>query len=149
MVTSIQVNRSTAHIKPLIVYGLQSVLVFSLSIIGRIDLLLYMAFVWLLVFVLQLGLYVRHKKQEPLELKLVEGQLILCEKKLAADSISEIRVKGYFKPLIGIKVKGRTIVPVGLSFNIVGDEDRAMRSLRNWAADNQVQVLNKDFMRWM
>lgn len=64
-----------------------------------------------------------------------------------AKDIKTIFIKGYFKPLVGIKSINKTLVPFRLCFRFQELEDQGMKDLTAWAEHNQIEVLYKGFTR--
>lgn len=53
------------------------------------------------------------------------------------------------KPVIGIKLKGRAIVPLKLCFTFAEDQTEGIRQLEIWARERRVKVSKGFFMRWL
>lgn len=77
--------------------------------------------------------------------------LCIKDKSLRPADIIEIRIQGYFKPLIGIIPAGKVFTPFDLCFHINSDqEDKAMKELKEWAEEHGVTVVsNKMVRRWI
>lgn len=53
------------------------------------------------------------------------------------------------KPVVGIKLKGRAIVPQKLCFTFAEEQTEGIRQLEFWARERQVKVSKGFFMRWL
>ncbi|REE66663.1 hypothetical protein A8990_14931 [Paenibacillus taihuensis] len=82
-------------------------------------------------------------------LTLSNNQLRINGVIIEAEEIRSIHQTGYFSPLIGIKPRGKRIVPTAMCFRFAGDEDQGSADLAKWAAQHQVKIVNKPFMRWL
>ncbi|MRN52671.1 hypothetical protein [Paenibacillus monticola] len=87
--------------------------------------------------------------QEATEIKWGTDNLLIHKKWIAAKDIDSILVDGYFIPMIGIKPKGKRIVPDYLCFRFVEDKDTAMEQLNIWAEANGIRIIYKKFVKWM
>lgn len=112
-------------------------------VIDTLDLILMIFFLGVIVFCI-----VRMQQKA--------GVLTLCEKGLQVHSqvvpieeIKEIRIAGYFKPVIGIKIKNKIMVPLSLSFVITDNQDQAMKEMKAWAVLHEIPVQHKNFTRWV
>lgn len=76
--------------------------------------------------------------------------LTVRSKELKPSEIKEIRVQGYFTPLIGIIPIGKRIPPIGLCFRFIEQEDTAIKELKEWASSHNIKVVtHKRVMRWL
>ncbi|WP_041613466.1 hypothetical protein [Paenibacillus sp. JDR-2] len=112
-------------------------------------LLLYSnSLVFLFYFVL-LILTVIRALRKPTELSINENIIQLNGHTLPAQDIKVIMKMGYFSPVIGIKPKGKKIVPLRLCFSFAMHEDQGIMDLKEWAAAHNIKMVNKDFMSWL
>ncbi|AZN38321.1 hypothetical protein [Paenibacillus albus] len=88
-------------------------------------------------------------RRSPTELTLIGNQILINGVTVDAEQIKVIYKRGYLWPLIGIKPYGARIVPLALCFHFVGDKDQGCSELAQWAARNNVKMVNKPFMRWI
>lgn len=88
---------------------------------------------------------------KPFTLKIHEDSLFIKDRNLKASDIKEIRVQGYFKPLIGIIPVGRRLTPVNLAFRFFSEEeDRAIKELTEWANNHDVKMKKyTQIRRWV
>jgi hypothetical protein len=68
---------------------------------------------------------------------------------IPADKIKNIFIKGYFQPVIGIKLKGQMLVSYKHNFRFSEQEDQAIRELKEWADQHHIEVLHRRFKRWL
>ncbi|GGA46691.1 hypothetical protein GCM10010917_35000 [Paenibacillus physcomitrellae] len=140
--------------------GTESLIVMVLAVIVVADLvrrayvtdegLLFYAAVLVLIYcvVLTVLALIRVFKK-PGELLITRKALSLYGRTLEASQIDEIMVNGFSRKLIGIKPKGRRLVPLALGFRFVEDANEAFKDLEHWAAANQVQMTEKKFFKWI
>lgn len=97
------------------------------------------------------GLIVTLKRslQKPSEMRFYREQIAINGRTIQANEVKIIMIRGYFRPVLGIKPYGKRIVPLHLCFRFADDEDAGMQALRQWAAANEVKVARKPFMRWV
>ncbi|WP_422660932.1 hypothetical protein ACK8P5_10780 [Paenibacillus sp. EC2-1] len=88
---------------------------------------------------------------KPFTLKIQGDSLSIRNRTLKTADIKEIRVQGYFKPLIGIIPVGKRITPINLVFRFFSEEeDRAIKELTEWANVHQVKVKKyTQIKRWV
>ncbi|MBP3962811.1 hypothetical protein [Paenibacillus lignilyticus] len=102
----------------------------------------------LLCVVIVLTTLVRTLKK-PTELYFQSEQLALNGRTIHAKNIKVILIMGYFRPTIGIKPHGKNIVPLHMCFRFAKDEDQGISDLGKWAAQNDVLLVHKRFLRWI
>ncbi|WP_342561647.1 hypothetical protein NST84_18550 [Paenibacillus sp. FSL R7-0345] len=66
---------------------------------------------------------------------------------IPADHIKTVFVRGYFKPVIGIRPKGNVLVPYENCFRFENIND--IKKLTEWAEQRQIKVAHKNFSRWL
>ncbi|MFE5319415.1 hypothetical protein ACFQ88_11980 [Paenibacillus sp. NPDC056579] len=114
----------------------------------HVILLCAMAAVFLFcLMVLLLSFYRALKKPAPLYL--YDGKMILNGAAIQAEDIKVIMRMGYFKPTIGIKPHGVSIVPIRMCFRFANDEKAGITELVNWAEKNNVAMVHRSFVRWI
>ncbi|ULO05568.1 hypothetical protein H1230_21140 [Paenibacillus sp. 19GGS1-52] len=87
--------------------------------------------------------------QEATEIKWGTDNLFIHKKWIVAKDIDSIMIYGYLFPMIGIKPKGKRIVPDYLCFRFIEDKDKAMKQLNTWAEANGIRIIYKKFMKWL
>lgn len=87
----------------------------------------------------------------PYELEVKENRIKLRRCELESDRIKSIYVSWSDNPLIGIKPKGKWIVPNDFSFKFEEGEDqeRQVRELLNWADLHGIPVIKRKAERWI
>ncbi|WP_208914407.1 hypothetical protein [Paenibacillus uliginis] len=70
-------------------------------------------------------------------------------RELKPSDIKEIRVHGYFRPLIGIIPVGKRITPMDFCFRFIEQEDAAIQELTEWASKHQVKLSHKQVKKWL
>lgn len=68
---------------------------------------------------------------------------------IEARKIKAVFIKGYFKPVIGIKTQGNLFVPYKYCFSIVQQENQGINELTEWANQRLIKVAHKQFKRWL
>lgn len=81
------------------------------------------------------------------EIQIKQDSIMIAGEMVNAKDIKTIFIKGYFKPLVGIKPINKTLVPFRLCFRFQELEDQGMKDLTAWAEHNQIEVLYKGFTR--
>lgn len=99
--------------------------------------------VWLLV------LAVIRVFSKPGELTFGRDSVMVRGKAITASDIDVIMMTGFTRKLIGIRPKGKRLVPLRLGFKFSGDEDEALKLLSFWAESNKVKLEEKKFFKWV
>lgn len=101
--------------------------------------------------VLALSVTIIRLFRKPYTMQISKFSLHIKNRNLKPEDIKEIRIQGYFKPLIGIIPTGKVFTPFDLCFHINPDqEDKAMKELKEWAEEHGVTVFsNKMVRRWI
>ncbi|MEW4369638.1 hypothetical protein [Paenibacillus kandeliae] len=86
--------------------------------------------------------------RKPKEMRLESTGLRIGTDMLKTDEIDEIRVGGRYDTIIGIKPKGKTIVPSRYCFSFTDHEDEDIIALSKWADANGIPMINRPFIRW-
>lgn len=81
------------------------------------------------------------------DIMLNQDSLIINNRTIAADNIKTVFVKGYFTPVIGIRPKGKVLVPYKNCFRFKGDND--VKIMTEWAEQRRIKVAHKNFSRWL
>lgn len=68
---------------------------------------------------------------------------------IEAARVKSIHIKGYFKPVLAIKLKGNLMVRYKHCFRFASQEDQGIEALQQWADQHQIAVVHKGFARWM
>lgn len=84
-----------------------------------------------------------------IEIQIRPDDVMMNDKIIEAKTIKTIFIKGYFRPVIGIRPKGNIMVPYKLCFRFLEKEDLGIKDLTIWAEQNQIKVANKRFQRWL
>lgn len=87
--------------------------------------------------------------KKPFQMCIRPELLKVNNREFKPSDIKEIRVQGYFRPLIGIIPVGKKIPPINLSFRILEEEDKAIKELMDWASRHEIKMSNQKFMRWI
>lgn len=82
-------------------------------------------------------------------LELKPESIVLSGEGWDAESIKAVYIKGYFKPVVGLKPKGKLLVPYNCCFCFLEKEDQGIGELTAWAERNHIKVLHKRFERWI
>lgn len=81
------------------------------------------------------------------DIQLNEDNLVINNRQIPADHIKTVFVRGYFKPVIGIRPKGNVLVPYKNCFRFENIND--IKKLTEWAEQRQIKVAHKNFSRWL
>lgn len=81
------------------------------------------------------------------DILLNEDNLVIDNRQIPANNIKTVFVKGYFTPVIGIRPKGKVLVPYKNCFRF--EDDRYIKELTKWAEQRQIKVAHKNFSRWL
>lgn len=106
--------------------------------------LLYLVFS--IIYLLIIPIAVIRRLLKPRLLQLDSRVLIINNNQFEAKEISHIFIDG--KCIIGIKPKKNRIVPIALCFKII-NTDNEIYTLIDWAKNNNIEVINKTFLKWI
>lgn len=112
-------------------------------------LMFYFAVLVLLYCLWLLGLAAVRVFSKAGELSLDKHALTARGATLQAAEIEAIYVTGLSKKLIGIRPKGKRIVPLKLGFKFAEAEDEAVKGLADWAEAHEVPLEDKKFFKWI
>lgn len=76
-----------------------------------------------------------------------EENIVIDNRQIPADHIKTVFVKGYFTPVIGIRPKGKVLVPYKNCFRFKSDND--VKIMTEWAEQRRIKVAHKNFSRWL
>lgn len=85
--------------------------------------------------------------QKPSEVKLTTESITINGREIMLSKIEEIIVQGYWKPVIGIRVKGSSVIPSTLCYRFMEQEEKGMQALQKWAQVNGITLMNRPFVR--
>lgn len=138
-----------------IIFAMLLLIATQLNVLLRTNSLDSVAF-WLILFsvtmaVIALSVTIIRLFRKPYTIQISEVSLHIKNRNLKPEAIKEIRVQGYFKPLIGIIPQGKIFTPFDLCFHINPDqEDKGLKDLKEWAEQHGVNVkVNKTVRRWI
>ncbi|AYB44710.1 hypothetical protein V4V36_12645 [Paenibacillus lautus] len=114
------------------------------------DFFYYACIVWIVfcstVFIIS---FYRTCLMKPGVMKMHQDGIMINGKVMNADSVACLLINQDRKPVIGIKPKGRKIVPLKLCFQFVEDQTEGIKQLEIWAHERRVKVSKGFFMRWL
>ncbi|WP_054958558.1 hypothetical protein [Paenibacillus dakarensis] len=89
--------------------------------------------------------------EKPFAMVLSNGSIHIKRRQLNAGEIKEIRMQGYFSPVIGVIPAGKRFPPVNLTFRFAKEEeDQAIKALKEWAEASNVKfAAYKQVRRWI
>lgn len=99
------------------------------------------------LYVLGVSCYRTFKK--PFDVRIETNLIVINDKQVDIEHIDEILIQGYWKPVIGIRIKGHRIVQAQFCYRYMEEEDDALKALYQWAHRNHVKVSNRPFIRWI
>ena len=98
-----------------------------------------------------LTLTIIRTSMKPFTIQISQESLIVRNRELSSEEIKEIRIQGYFKPLVGITPIGKRFTPIDLCFRFMThQEDEAIKKLTEWAKGHNIKVvMYKNIKRWI
>lgn len=86
-----------------------------------------------------------------IEVQFKPDSIVIGDNLVEANRIKTLYVRGYFKPLVGVKPKDGLFVPYKCCFSFLGQEqeDNGMKALNEWAELNQIKILHRNFSMWL
>lgn len=114
------------------------------------DIFYYVWIVWLVlcsaVFVI---IVYRTYVMKPGLMEMDQDGIVINGTVINAEAVKCLLINHDRKPVIGIKPKGRKIVPLKFCFQLAEDQAEGIRQLETWAQERQVKVSKGFFMRWL
>ncbi|WP_038594005.1 hypothetical protein [Paenibacillus sp. FSL H7-0357] len=112
---------------------------------------LYFAYVWSIFCLTIIGVLLQRlfTARQIMNIELIPGAIILKDLTIEAEKTKAVYIKGYFKPVVGIKPNGNVFVPYKSCFSFAEKEDQGMKALKAWAEQHQIEVFHKSFKRWL
>ncbi len=86
---------------------------------------------------------------KPGVLEMAQEGIVINGSAINLEAVKCLMISHDRKPVIGIKLKGRAIVPLKLSFTFAEEQTEGIRQLEFWARERQVKVSKGFFMRWL
>ncbi len=117
---------------------------------GERDVFYYFCIIWSVfcsaVFIISVY---RTYVKKPSVMELAQEGIVINGTVINAEAVKCLLINHDSKPVIGIKPKGRAIVPLRLCFTFEEEQVEGIRQLETWAKEKQVKVSEGYFMRWM
>ncbi|MCG7407855.1 hypothetical protein MH117_10525 [Paenibacillus sp. ACRRX] len=104
---------------------------------------------WELVCLSYLGFVIHKMKSKPSSLSLQEDELWVEGVAYKASEIRDVIIMGRHKPSIGVKLIGKSFVPMNLCFNFTEGEQEGISAIRDWAERHQVKLRQSFFIKWI
>ncbi|MBU5346023.1 hypothetical protein KQI80_09250 [Paenibacillus lautus] len=134
-----------------------SMLILAAILLGNIirgheerDFFYYACMVWLVfcsaVFIISVY---RTFLMKPGVMEMAQDGIVINGAVINVEAVKCLLINHDRKPVIGIKLKGRAIVPLKLCFTFAEEQTEGIRQLEFWARERQVKVSKGFFMRWL
>ncbi len=82
-------------------------------------------------------------------LELTEHSLCFHGQEVPAQRIDRIVIQGYWAESVGIRLRGRRMVPFMLHFRFCERNEEGMQRLKRWADRNGVPIKKGQIYRWL
>ncbi|WP_235613186.1 hypothetical protein [Paenibacillus sp. LC231] len=114
------------------------------------DFFYYACMVWLVFCsaVFLISVY-RTYLMKPGVLEMAQEGIVINGTVINVEAVKCLLINHDRKPVIGIKLKGRAIVPLKLCFTFAEEQTEGIRQLEFWARERRVKVSKGFFMRWL
>ncbi|NIK77878.1 hypothetical protein FHS15_003016 [Paenibacillus castaneae] len=113
-------------------------------------LILYIAFCGYTLLCLFLLAFVIYRTfMKAFFLSLHSESISISDQTILAVNVDRLMVMGYVKPIVGIKLKNKKIVPLRMSFQFLDNEDMGIKECKRWAEHNHIPFVHRRFMRWL
>lgn len=86
---------------------------------------------------------------QPRHAEIIGDKIIVGRKEIPAVHIDKLVIQGYFSQVIGIKPKGKRLVPSLLCFKIKGNEEEYTEEIIQWAKRNEIPIKYGRIFRWI
>lgn len=148
---SFEVRNPVTHLQVVGVILLMCASLYSTTAIFRMHypILTYLLIAWLLGCFGYLGYIIKMVKQDSKLLAFDGDALLVREQRVAAKEIESITIMDGYKQAVGLKLKGKRMTAVHLSFSFVQGEQEGIRALEEWAHENEIEISRGHFFRWI
>lgn len=102
--------------------------------------------IWIVVCTAILVFLILNALRKAADIKWGAGLLLIRNEAIPANKIQSIHIDG---SLVGIKLKGKRIVPLRLCFKFIDHREQSMKQLGRWAEENGIKLDYGLFMKWM
>lgn len=106
----------------------------------------YFMIIWIVVCTAILVFLILNALRKAADIKWGAGLLLIRNEAIPANKIQSIHIDG---SLVGIKLKGKRIVPLRLCFKFIDHREQSMKQLGRWAEENGIKLDYGLFMKWM
>ncbi|WP_018759932.1 hypothetical protein [Paenibacillus terrigena] len=106
----------------------------------------YFGIVWSIVCTVILFTSIVRTFMKSKEIEFDKEKMIVNGKKINAKEIEHIMIYG---EVVGVKPKGKWIVPLNLCFRFSKDQVGGIIELETWAEESSVRISRSFFMRWL
>lgn len=114
------------------------------------DFFYYACIVWLVFcFAVFLTSVYRTYLMKPGVLEMTQDGIVINGTVINVEAVKCLLINHDRKPVVGIKLKGRAIVPLKLCFTFAEEQTEGIRQLEFWARERRVKVSKGFFMRWL
>lgn len=86
---------------------------------------------------------------QPRHVEIIGNKIIVGRKEIPAVHIDKLVIQGYFSQVIGIKPRGKRLVPSLLCFKIKGNEEEYTEEIIEWAKRNEIPIKYGRIFRWI
>ncbi|MBU5672055.1 hypothetical protein [Paenibacillus brevis] len=86
---------------------------------------------------------------QPRHVEIIGDKIIVGRKEIPAVHIDKLVIQGYFSQVIGIKPRGKRLVPSLLCFKIKGNEEEYTEEIIEWAKRNEIPIKYGRIFRWI
>lgn len=104
------------------------------------------SYAFCIIYFLIITVAVIRRFLKPKLLQIKNEELNINSKLIAANDINKIFIDGSY--IVGIKPKKNRIVPIRLCFKFI-NMNSDMNRFIDWAKDNNIEVENRTFMKWI
>jgi hypothetical protein len=148
---SYEVRNPVTHIQVVGIVLLMFASLYSGLAIFRMHypILTYLLVAWLIGCLGYLGYIMKMMKQQSRVLAFDGDTIILQGQRYCAKDIEQVTIMDGYKRAVGIKPRGKRLIPVGMSFSFVQGEPEGLKALQEWAESNHVKVRNGNFFRFV
>lgn len=88
--------------------------------------------------------------KKPFTVRMESDLIVIDDKQVDVNQVDEIVIQGYWRPVIGIRLKGNRMVSAQFCYRYMEEEEsHALKALYEWAHRNHVNINNRPFIRWI
>jgi len=134
-------------IKQIILMIVLIIILVGSSVLGREEnYMIYFKILFSIICTAILFIFIVRTFMKSRKIEFDKERMIVNGEEIKAEEIEQIMIYG---EVVGVKPKGKWIVPENLCFRFSKDQAGGIKDLETWAQESSVKISRRFFMRWV